>query len=110
MSQAGAKAQRTALVQREFDKHAKEISEKVAGAFQPVYERVCRERGAAIERAAILQTVVERIALGRTVFAVTDEEWADGAALSALAQGALDQLGIVPDVQVEPVEVEEPTS
>lgn len=88
MSMGGAAASRRTKVEREFANHAKEISDKVAAVFQPVYERVCRERDEARERAAVLQTIVERIAL----------EQVDNPYLEA--QRVLDQLGIVPDVEV----------
>lgn len=89
MSKVGAQAVRRSRVEREFQEHAREIAAAVAAQFQPVYERVCRERDAAVERAAILQTVVERIALG--IPRDPDLE----------ARQVLEQLGIVPDVQTE---------
>lgn len=92
MSMGGAKAQRRTLVEREFNTHARELAERVAAQFQPVYERVCRERDAAIERAAVLQTTVERVALGLATDPKTE------------AEQALEQLGITPDVDVAHVD------
>lgn len=92
MSMAGAQATRRSAVEREFQQHAVEIAAKVAEQFRPVYERVCRERDEAIERAAVLQTVVELIALERV-----DNPYLE-------AQKILDQLGIVPDIEVAPAD------
>lgn len=94
MSQAGAKAMRRNVIEREFAQHAKEISEKVAAAFQPVYERVCRERDVARDRVAVMQTALELIA-------TAGERVPDWRRMAQCAQDALDQLGIVPDVQTE---------
>jgi len=90
MTMNGAAANRRRLVEREFSVHAREIAERMAAQFQPVYERVCRERDEAVERASVLQSVVERVALGH--------------AGSVEARQLLDQLGINPDVQTEPAD------
>lgn len=86
MSMKGAEHVRRAKVEQEFQRHAREIAERVAAQFQPVYDRVCRSRDEAIKRAAILQTAIERIALAH----VDDAQ--------AEARRVLDELGIVPHV------------
>lgn len=80
----------TRAVEREFAQHAREVAAKVAEQFQPIYDRAIDRAKAAEERAAILQTCVEMVALGMPGRADSPE---------AFAQQVLDQLGIVPDVQ-----------
>lgn len=91
MSMAGAQAQRRGAVEREFAEHAREITAKVAEQFQPVYERAMHRAKLAEERAAVLQTCVELVALGMPGRHDAPE---------AFAQAVLDQLGIIPDIQV----------
>lgn len=87
---AGAAANRRTKVKAEFGSHAKQIARQVADQFQPVYERVCRERDQARFQTAILQTAVELIAAGCPGSIDPPE---------AIAQSALDQLGITADIQ-----------
>lgn len=87
---AGANGQRRTRVEQEFAMHADEVAKAVADQFRPVYERVLQRAKDAEERAAILQTAVERVALGKNV---SDAQ--------ALCAQVLDQLGIVPDVQTD---------
>lgn len=87
MSQAGAKALRRRAVDQMAAEHARELAEKV---FRPALREQIVRAKAAEERAAILQTVVERIALvDPACDPVVD------------ARLVLEQLGIVPDVQTE---------
>ena len=91
MSQAGAKAVRRSKVEAEFAKHAREVGATLAAQFQPVYDRVLHRAKLAEEKAAVLQTCVEMVALGMPGRTGSPE---------AFAQAVLDQLGIVPDVEI----------
>jgi hypothetical protein len=83
VSVAGADAQRRSKADRAVAERMREAADRV---FKPLLQQQLERARAAEERAAVLQTAVERIALGH----VDD--------LAGEARRVLDELGIVPDV------------
>lgn len=94
MSQAGAKALRrqaaVAEVRDVVKTHAAEVAEKMADEFREVYARTAHRARVAEYTVAVMQTALELVAAGCPGTNDSPEQ---------VAQAALDQLGIVPDIQ-----------
>lgn len=85
MSLAGADAQRRSKADRAVAERMREAADRV---FKPLLQEQLDRARAAEERASVLQTAIERIAL----------EHVDPLDAPSEARRVLDELGIVPDV------------
>jgi hypothetical protein len=94
VSVAGAKALRhqaaVAEVRDVVKTHAAQVADAMADEFREVYARCAHRARVAEYTAAILQTAIELIAAGCPGTSDPPEQ---------VAQAALDQLGITPDIQ-----------